>query len=55
MGTLITGLDLLHRADELEQLVTVVVRATRARGAQLWEQVGDRWSLLAGGARRWTG
>jgi signal transduction histidine kinase len=49
MGTLISGLDLLRRADELEQLVAVVVRATRARGAQLWEDAGGRWSLLAGG------
>jgi signal transduction histidine kinase len=48
MGTLISGLDLLRRADELDQLVAVVVRATRARRAQLWEAVGDRWSLLAG-------
>jgi signal transduction histidine kinase len=49
MGTLISGLDLLRRADELDQLVAVVVRATRARRAQLWEAAGDGWSLLAGG------
>ena len=49
MGTLLSGLDLLRRTDELDQLVAVVVRATRARSAQLWEDVGGRWSRLAGG------
>jgi signal transduction histidine kinase len=48
LGTLVSGLDLLRRADELDQLVAVVVRATRARRARLWAGDGDSWSLLAG-------
>lgn len=49
MGALISGLDLLRRTDELDQLVAVAVRATRARGAQLWADTGGSWTLLAGG------
>ena len=48
MGTLISGLDLLSRADELDQVVDVVVRATRARRAQLFQARDGGWSRLAG-------
>ena len=48
MGRLISGLDLLSRDDELDRVVDVVVRATRARSARIWAGDGDRWTLAAG-------
>ncbi len=48
MGSLISGLDLLSRDDELDRVVDVVVRATRARAARIWAGDGDRWTVVAG-------
>lgn len=47
MRTLISGLEQATPTAELEQLVDVSVRATRASGAQLWLRDGARWSLTA--------
>ncbi len=47
VGALVSGLNLLSRNDELDQLVDVVVRATRARSAQLWSTRDGGWSLVA--------
>ena len=44
---LITGLEQTTPNAELDQLVDVSVRATRATGAQLWLLDGGRWSLRA--------
>ena len=43
---LITGLEQATSSAELEQLVDVSVRATRATGAELWLREGLRWSLV---------
>ena len=48
-GALISGLDLVGGKAELDRLIDVVIRATRARGAQLWETRDGQWSLVAAG------
>ncbi len=48
LNSLISGLDLLSRSDELDRLVDTVVRATRARRAGLFRAGDDGWSLVAG-------
>ena len=45
--TLISGLEQVTPAAELDQLVQVAVRATRATGAQLWLREAERWVLGA--------
>jgi len=45
--TLVGGLDRLGRDDELDGLVTVVVRATRARWSRLWALTDGEWSAVA--------
>ena len=47
MSTLISGLDMLSQADELDRLVDVIVRATRAHRAQLFQSRDGGWTLLA--------
>ena len=47
MQTLISGLEQVTPAGELQQLVLVTVRATRAVGAELWLQDGQRQVLAA--------
>jgi signal transduction histidine kinase len=47
MQTLISGLEQVSPAGELQQLVDVTVRATRAVGAQLWVQDGAGLALAS--------
>ncbi len=47
MKTLISGLEQVTPAAELEQLVDVSVRATRATRAELWLRDGVRWTRRA--------
>ena len=47
MKTLISGLEQVTPTAELEQLVDVSVRATRATRAELWLRDGARWTLRA--------
>jgi signal transduction histidine kinase len=48
MKTLISGLEQVSSTTELDQLVDISVRATRAVGAQLWLSNGDDlWTLRA--------
>ena len=46
-GALISGLDLVGGKAELDRIIDVVIRATRAREAQLWETRDGQWSRVA--------
>ena len=47
LRTLIAGLEQVSAESELQQLVDVAVRATRATDARLWLRTGDDWALGA--------